>query len=103
LRLLLIFERVIVDRRRRREVMTRDPLSSEGILKDLQEIYLMALGKRQYSVAFKIKALLGREVGLFALRSKAANKNKLSVDTLSDEDITHLIETLEAKFNIMQQ
>ena len=79
--------------------MTTDPLTSEGILKDLQEIYLLALGKRQYSVAFKIKELLGREVGLFVAKNNANEKNKLSMDTLSNDDIVRLIDELEIKLN----
>lgn len=80
--------------------MTTESPSPEGILKDLQEIYLMALGKGQFSVAFKIKELLGREAGLFALRNQAPKENKISLDNLSDDDLNCLIKELEAKLTL---
>ncbi len=83
--------------------MTTDTLTPKRILKELHEIYLMALGKAQYSVALKIQELLGREVGLFLAKNNAAEKNKISVDALSDEDIARLIEDLEAKLSTLKQ
>lgn len=80
--------------------MAKYSLSSMDILKDLQEIYLMALDKGQYAVALKVKELLGREAGLFAPKNNIVEKNKFSLESLSDETITRLIEELEAKVNV---
>lgn len=76
--------------------MTTEPSSAESILKDLHAIYLMALGKHNFSVAFKIKELLGRQVGLFSM----PKKTKVSLDTLSDEDLNDFIKELEAKLKL---
>ncbi len=83
--------------------MTTTLPSSASILKDLEKIYLMALGKGNYSVALKVKELLGRELGLFTLKSSATTKNKISLNDLSDEDITQLIKELEAKLKLDQK
>lgn len=76
------------------------PSPSSDILKDLEEIYLMALGKGNFSVALKTRELLGRERGLFNLKNSACKKKTISLEDLSDEDITHLIEELEAKLKL---
>ena len=83
--------------------MTTTLPSSVGILKDLEKIYLMALGKGNHSVALKVKELLGREVGLFTLKNSATAKNKISLKDLSDEDIAQLIKELEAKLKLDQK
>ena len=80
--------------------MTIHSLSLEGILKDLQEIYLMALGKQQYSVALKIQELLGRELGLFSGKESPPKKKEVSLNDLSNDDITRLIEELENKLKL---
>jgi len=77
--------------------MMKTIFTIETILKDLQEIYLKALEKKQYTVAFKIKELLGRQVGLFTRKNKENEKHKISLETLTDEDITRLIEELETR------
>jgi len=80
--------------------MASDSRLSSDILKDLEKIYLMALGKENFSVALKAKELLGRQLGFFALKNPMLKKNKLSLEHLSDEDITHLIKELEAKLKL---
>lgn len=75
--------------------MALNPLSSLHILKDLQEIYEKAMDKSNLSVAFKVKELLGRELGLLG-----PNKRKISIYNLSDEDISHLIKELEMKLRL---
>lgn len=76
--------------------MITDYLAAEAILKDLHDVYLRAMEKGQCTVAFKIKELLGREVGLFQQKKTI---DKISLDALSDEDIARLTEELEAKLN----
>lgn len=80
--------------------MVIESLSSSAILKDLEEIYLMSLEKGNFAVALKAKELLGRELGLFALKNTSAIKNKLSLSDLSEEDIIRLIEELETKLKL---
>lgn len=75
--------------------MATDFLSASSILQDLQDIYLRALEKGNFSVALKAKELLGRELGLFRL-----NKKKISIDDFSEEDLAHLIETIEEKLRL---
>lgn len=83
--------------------MTVDSLSLKGILKDLEEIYFMALGKGNYSVALKTKELLGREAGLFSGKQSPLKKKLVSLNDLSDDDITNLIEELETKLKLDQR
>jgi len=80
--------------------MVIDSLSSKGILNDLEALYLMALEKGNFAVALKAKELLGRELGLFALKNSSVTKDKVSLNDLSDEDITHLIKELEIKLKL---
>lgn len=80
--------------------MVVDSLSSATIVKDLEEIYHMALEKGNFAVALKAKELLGRELGLFGLKGSSIPQNKVSLNDLSNEDILHLIEELEAKLKL---
>jgi len=64
------------------------------ILKDLENLYALALEKGNFSVALKAKELLGREQGLF---SGASHKKKLSLESLSDEDLDAFIQELEGQ------
>ncbi len=80
--------------------MTVDSLSLKGILKDLEEIYFMALGKGNYSVDLKTKELLGREAGLFSVKESPLKKKVVSLIDLFDDDITNLIEELETKLRL---
>jgi hypothetical protein len=73
------------------------PQSAETILKELRKIYVLALRKKQYTVALKIQELLGQEIGLFARKNKETEKSKLAIEALSDEDITKLIDDIEKK------
>ena len=82
--------------------MALEPTSPTNILEELHKIYLMALGKGNFSVALKINELLGREQGLFTGKSLANKQSKVSLDALSDKDIAHLIEELEAKLKLDQ-
>jgi uncharacterized protein YfkK (UPF0435 family) len=80
--------------------MTLDSLASTNILKDLEDLYFMALEKGNYSVALKAKELLGRERGLFALKNTALQKPQISLENISDENLNHLIEELEVKLTL---
>lgn len=65
------------------------------ILKDLEEIYLQAMEKGNFSVALKAKELLGKELGLFGLSSANGSKRKISLADLSDDELSSLIEDIE--------
>ena len=71
--------------------MTNDTKTSH-ILKDLENLYALAMEKGNFTVALKAKELLGREQGLF---SGASRKKKLSLENLSDEELEALIQELE--------
>jgi len=65
------------------------------ILKDLEEIYLQAMEKGNFAVALKAKELLGKELGLFILTPANAEKRKISLADLSDDELNSLIEDIE--------
>lgn len=64
------------------------------ILKDLEDIYRQAMEKGNFTVALKVKELLGKELGLFTKDAKARN-GRISLGDLSDDDIAALIADLE--------
>lgn len=78
---------------------TRSSVSKE-ILKDLEDLYQLALEKENFPSALKAKELLGREYGLFFPKSSSAQKEKMALSNISDDDIHHLIEELEAKLKL---
>ena len=80
--------------------MTIDFPSPTRILTDLQDLRRMALEKGNFAVALKATELLGREMGLFTLKKDAPKNDKVSLDNLSEENIHHLIEELEAKVQL---
>jgi len=80
--------------------MAKKSASSASILKDLEEIYFMCLEKRNFSVALKAKELVGRAQGLFDVKKSEDKKTKMTLEELSDDDITHLIKELEAKLKL---
>lgn len=66
---------------------------AKGILRDLEEVYRLALEKENFSSALKAKELLGREHGLFGSKLLP----KIDPNKLSDEDIEQLIKTIETE------
>ena len=64
------------------------------ILKDLENLYALAMEKGNFTVALKAKELLGREQGLFSGNSR---KKKISPESLSDEELEALIQELEGQ------
>lgn len=75
----------------------------EKILKDLEEIYTLAMDQGHLAVALKVKELLGREQGLFLKRKQLDPTDKVSLAKLSDEDLCHLMEEIEAHLSLDQQ
>jgi len=63
------------------------------ILKDLENIYISAMDKKNLAVALKVKELLGREVGLFSPKNRVLQN--ISLADLTEDDIDHLIEEIE--------
>lgn len=73
---------------------------SKNILRDLEDIYQLALEKENFPSALKAKELLGREYGLFVPKSTSSQKQKMDLNNISDEDMDHLIKALEAKLKL---
>lgn len=71
--------------------------SAQDILKDLENLYVLAMEKGNFAAALKAKELLGRESGLFSSR-----KTKVSLADLSDEDIERLIQEVEGQMKFMK-
>jgi|GEM_PF-5586705 hypothetical protein len=71
--------------------MIRTDISSTGILKDIEGVYVAAMEKGNFSVALKAKELLGRECGLFSTSKKKA----FSLTELSEEELNRLIQEIE--------
>lgn len=69
-------------------------LSPSQILDDLETLYTLALEKENFSVALKVKELLGKECGLFF---PSAQRKPVSLKELSDEDLDLLIKRLETQ------
>lgn len=75
---------------------TNTPASS-GILKEIRELYMLALEKGNFSVALKAQEILGRELGFTQPKPQ---KEKIDLNDLSDDDISNLIMILEAKLKL---
>jgi hypothetical protein len=73
--------------------------SPEVILKDIENIFVLAMSKENLSVALKAKELLGREQGLFLTRRTSSKNNVTNLSSLSEEDLINLIQQLELKLN----
>jgi len=73
---------------------------SKNILRDVDDLYQLALENGNFSVALKAKELLGREYGFFAPKPPPSQKEKMDLNAISDEDIDHLIKALEAKLKL---
>jgi len=71
-------------------VKTTPPLSP--FLKDLEDLYKLALKKGSLATALRAKELLGREQGFF---KSSPHKGKLSLRDFSDEDLQLLIEEIK--------
>ena len=72
----------------------------ESILKDLEDIYAMAMRNENFGVVLKAKELLGREFGLFSHASPSSKKGDVALKDLSDDDITRLIGELEEQLTL---
>ena len=77
----------------------------EKLLKDLEETYMHAIEKGNYSAALKAKELIGKEMGLFEGAKKKKSK-KVAQDfdfkNLTDADIQNLISALQKAINEME-
>ena len=67
------------------------------VLIDLEDIYRQAMEKENFATALKAKELLGKELGLFGLRTGKDGKRKISLADLSDEALSSLIEDIETQ------
>ncbi len=67
---------------------------TSNIFKDLENIYLLAIEKGNFTAALKAKELLGRSHGLFSATSL---KKNLSLESLSDEELDSFIQEVERK------
>jgi hypothetical protein len=63
----------------------------QEIRKDVEDIYLKAMEKESYSIALKAKELLGREHGLF----KVKTQKESALENISDQVLSRLIGMLE--------
>lgn len=91
----LFFE--IIKLKNRRKLMDTNTPASSGILKEIRELYMLALEKGNFSVALKAQEILGRELGFTQPKSE---KEKIDLNDLSDDDISNLIMILEAKLKL---
>lgn len=80
--------------------MPLSPLTPNLLLKNLEELYSLALTKENLPVALKILELLGRQHGLFAPQN---TKKSLELETLTENDLKRLIKQLESKLKLDQQ
>jgi hypothetical protein len=71
---------------------------AKDILNDLENLYILAMEKGNFTAALKAKELLGRECGLFS-----SKKAKISLTDLSDEEIERLIQEIEAQMDPTKQ
>lgn len=69
---------------------------SIDILKDLEDIYTLALAHEKFAVALKAKELLGKAQGVFSDKKKAA----VSLSDLSDEDLKRLMGEIEKELGL---
>lgn len=76
--------------------MIKKETSSTDILRDIEEVYTLALEKGNFTAALRAKELLGRECGLFS----ASKKKKVSLADLSEEDLNRLIQDIEAQIKV---
>lgn len=77
----------------------------EKLLKDLEETYMRAIEKGNYSAALKAKELIGKEIGLFeGAKKKKSKKDSHEFDfkKLSEDEIQNLILVLQKAINEME-
>lgn len=78
--------------------MTDTPDIREKLLKDLEETYMRAIEKGNFTAALKAKELIGKEMGLFETEKKKKSKkdpHQLDFKKLSDANIQNLISILQ--------
>ncbi|MEB3701459.1 hypothetical protein Bealeia1_00521 [Candidatus Bealeia paramacronuclearis] len=77
----------------------------EKLLEDLEETYIRATEKGNYSAALKAKELIGKEMGFFEGGKKGAkitSLKEMDLKTLSDQDLEQLISTLQEVISQME-
>ena len=77
----------------------------DKLLKDLEETYMLAIEKGNYSAALKAKELIGKEMGLFEGKTKKKSKKdsqEFDFKKLSDDEIQNLIFVLQKAINEME-
>ncbi len=65
----------------------------EVLLKDLEEIYALAMANGNLTAALRAKELLGKGEGFF---SSACLKKRVSLMDLADEDLERLIQEIDS-------
>lgn len=68
----------------------------EKILKDLDEIYHLALEQGNLGIALKVKELLGKQQGLFTPKQKPNSFQKNYISSLSTDVLKDFIKDLQA-------
>jgi len=85
--------------------MIETPDIREKLLKDLEETYMRAIEKGNFTAALKAKELIGKEMGLFEAPAKKKSKkdsHQLDFKKLSDADIQNLISVLQKAISEME-
>lgn len=80
--------------------MTINTTHRIGILRDLENIYTLAMEKGNFAAALKAKELLGREYGLFSHKVSSSRKTQVSLGDLSEEDIKRLMGEIEKQLSL---
>jgi|JI6StandDraft_1071083.scaffolds.fasta_scaffold915601_1 hypothetical protein len=70
------------------------------ILKDLEDIFTLAMSKGNFSVALKTRELLGRELGLFRSKINSSKKEGLKLTDFSEEDLNRLVDKGEQQLHL---
>jgi hypothetical protein len=74
--------------------------SALDILKDLEDIFALAMSKGNFSVALKTRELLGRELGLFQSKINSSKKEELKLTDFSEEDLNRLVDESEQQLHL---
>ena len=85
--------------------MTSTPDIRDNLLKDLEETYMRAIEKGNYTAALKAKELIGKEMGLFKGKGKKKPKKdsqEFDFKNLSDHEIQNLICILQKAITEME-
>ncbi len=79
--------------------MKQSKTVKQTTLEDLEKIFSLTMAQENFTIALKAKELIGRAQGLFSLKSPS-KKDKITLDGLSDEELSQLVGEIELKLNL---